>query len=113
MFENTWKVIENCSLGNINNILQEFYKRFVIPFYIPILSLIPFLLIISSKENSNYNRLRLTTFLIGLTIIIFSETTIRFVSEITLNNISLSLIPLISILLLYLYFFNKFKIRKS
>ncbi len=112
MFENSWKTIENCSLGNINNILQEFYKRFVIPFYIPILSLIPFLLIISSKENSNYNRLRSITFLIGLTVIIFSETTIRFVSKTTLHNISLSLIPLALIVLLYLYFFNKFKIHK-
>ena len=60
------KLIENCSIKNINNILKEMYKRFVIPFYIPILSLIPFLLITSSKENLNYNKLRLITFLIGL-----------------------------------------------
>ena len=113
MFKGSYKQIENCSLQNINNILQEFYKRFVIPFYIPILSLIPFLLIISSKESSNYNRLRLITFIIGLLVIIFSETTIRFVSKITSQNIGLSLIPFLSVILLYLILFNKFKNKKT
>ena len=113
MFKGSYKQIENCSLQNINNILQEFYKRFIIPFYIPILSLIPFLLIISSKESSNYNRLRLITFIIGLLVIIFSETTIRFVSKITSQNIGLSLIPFLSVILLYLILFNKFKNKKT
>ena len=113
MFKGSYKQIENCSLQNINNILQEFYKRFIIPFYIPILSLIPFLLIISSKESSNYNRLRLITFIIGLLVIIFSETTIRFVSKITSQNIGLSLIPFLSVILLYLFLFNKFKNKKT
>ncbi len=111
-FKESYKIIENCSLQNINNILQEFYKRFVIPFYIPMLSLIPFLLILSSKESSNYNKLRLTTFLIGLSVIIFSETTIRLVSKTISQNIGLSLIPFISIILLYLFLYNKFKNHK-
>ena len=64
-FEIETNNIENCSIKNIQNILKEFYKRFIIPFYIPILSLIPFLLITTSKENSKYNKLRITTFLIG------------------------------------------------
>ena len=62
-FEKNVKSIENCSYGNIQNIVKEFYKRFIIPFYIPLLSLIPFLLITTSKENSNYNKIRLITFL--------------------------------------------------
>ncbi|MDC6478201.1 LptF/LptG family permease, partial [Candidatus Pelagibacter sp.] len=36
--------IENCSAENLGNILKELYKRIVIPFYIPILMLVPFLL---------------------------------------------------------------------
>ena len=70
------------------------YKRFIIPFYIPILSLIPFLLITSSKENLNYNKLRLITFLIGLFVIIFSETTIRFISKIATQNIGITIVQL-------------------
>ena len=36
-FEKNVKSIENCSYGNIQNIVKEFYKRFIIPFYIPCL----------------------------------------------------------------------------
>ena len=56
------KSIKNCKLDNIENILKEFYKRFIIPLYIPILSLISLLLITLSKENMNYTKLRITTF---------------------------------------------------
>ena len=111
LFKKIYKNIENCSLPNIKNIFKEFYKRFVVPFYIPILSLIPFLLITSSKENSEYSRLRVITFIIGLSIIIFSETTIRFISTVTLQNLSLAMIPIFLILFLYMFLFYKFKLR--
>ena len=48
--------IENCSYQNIHNIYKEIYKRTIIPLYIPLLMLLP-LLIISSKESSNYPKL--------------------------------------------------------
>ena len=108
-FEIETKNIENCTTKNIQNILKEFYKRFIIPFYIPILSLIPFLLITTSKENSRYNKLRITTFLIGFFVIIFSETTIRFISNITMQNFILIVIPLSLLLFFYLFLFYKFK----
>ena len=94
---------------NIDNIFKEFYKRFIIPIYIPILSLIPLLLLILSKENSKYKKLKLITFLIGLLIIVFSESTIRLVSNNSIKNILIILIPFFLILILYLYFLVKFK----
>ena len=106
-FDEKSKNIENCSLANIDNIFKEFYKRFVVPIYIPILSIIPFLLLLLSKENSRYQKLKFTTFLIGLFVIIFSETTIRFVSNNSLQNIFIILIPFILGLILYLYFIFK------
>ena len=112
-FVRTTSDIENCNILNMNNILKEFYKRFVIPFYIPILTLIPFLLILISKENLRYQKLRLTTFLIGLTIIIFSETTIRFISQATIKNISLIIIPMSLLAILYLFLFNKFNTKHN
>ncbi len=110
-FEKIVKNIKNCTYSNKQNIIKEFYKRFIIPFYIPLLSLIPFLLITSSKENPNYNKLRITTFLIGLLVIIFSETTIRFVSEISILDIALMLIPLFLLLSFYIFLFSKFNIN--
>ena len=103
-------LIENCDKNNIKNIIKEFYKRVVIPLYIPLLTLIPFLLIIKSKKKINYLKIRTLTFLIGLIIIIFSETTIRFISEIFLKNLSLVIIPLILIMILYIVYFYKFRL---
>ena len=110
-FETNSKNIENCSAENISNIFKELYKRFVIPFYIPLLSLIPFILILTSKESLNFNKVRIFTFLIGLLAIIFSETTIRLVSNKIFQNISLVVIPLLFILLIYFFLFYKFKLN--
>ena len=103
--------IENCTINNMRNILKEFYKRFIIPFYIPVLSLIPFILIISSKENNNYFKIRIITFALGFFTIVFSETTIRFISNNFIENIFICLIPIAYILFLYLYLFFKFNLQ--
>ncbi len=103
--------IQNCSIENFENILKEFYKRFIIPFYIPVLCLVPFLMVITSKENPNFHKIRLLVFLLGLTIIILSETTIRLISNITIQNFTLVTIPTILLFILYIFLFNKFKIN--
>ena len=110
-FELKVQKIENCSYTNIQNILKEFYKRLVVPFYIPLLSLVPFLMIISSKESPHYNKLRLSTFLIGMMIIIFSETTIRLISKISLYDFVIITIPFVLVLTFYLFLLNKFSVR--
>ena len=106
-------IFRNCNEKNIGNIVKEIYKRFIIPFYIPILCLIPFLLITSSKENLNYNKIRLATFLIGFFAIIFSETTIRFISNLYIQNIGIIISPILIFLLIYFYLFYKFNIQIS
>ncbi|PDH21429.1 MAG: permease [Pelagibacterales bacterium MED-G42] len=102
------KKIPNCSIQNITNIFKEFYKRLIIPLYIPILTLVPFMLIILSKENSNYLRLKILTFLIGLIVIIFSETTIRLISDTIIPNFKIIIIPFCLFLILYITFFYNF-----
>ena len=100
--------IINCNERNKNNIFKELYKRFIIPIYILVLTLIPLLVIILSKEDVKYSRLKLITFLIGLFFIIFSETTIRLISDSIAKNISISLLPFILIIILYSIFLKKF-----
>tara|TARA_B100000963_G_scaffold79592_2_gene67747 strand:- start:2632 stop:3768 length:1137 start_codon:yes stop_codon:yes gene_type:complete len=112
IFNDTIKEIENCNIQNIENLFKELYKRFIIPIYIPLLSIAPFLLILSSKEKSNYTKYRMFTFILGLIIIIFSETTIRLVTEEFLQNLSLLILPFIFILILYINFTKKFNGRK-
>ena len=97
---NTFNV-ENCSSDNLTNIFGELYKRFIIPLYIPILILVSLILILISKEKSNYIKLKLLIFLFGLFIIIFSETTLRFVEDNLLDNIKLILLPFLSTIFFY------------
>lgn len=104
--------IENCSKKNLDNIYQELYKRFIIPLYIPLLALLPFFLILSSKENSNYLRLKVLTFFMGLFFIIFSETTLKMISEFPLNNLLISMIPFLILTILYGIFFFKNNFNK-
>ena len=99
--------IENCSKKNLHNIYKELYKRFLIPFYIPLLVLIPFLLTLSSKENSNYSKLKTTTFMIGIVFIVLSETTTKLISATYLKNIIISLMPFLFLILLYVIFIKK------
>jgi len=99
--------IENCIKKNLQNIYKELYKRLLIPFYIPLLMLIPFLLILSSKENSNYSKLKTITFLVGIFFIVFSETTIKLISTTHFENIVISLMPFVFLIFLYLIFFKK------
>ena len=105
-------LLENCSIKNLQNIYKEIYKRLLIPFYIPLLVLIPFLLILSSKENSNYSKLKTVTFLVGVFFIVFSETTIKLISTTYFENIMISLLPFLFLICLYLLFFKKTNLKQ-
>ncbi len=104
--------VENCNEENLNNILKELYKRIIIPLYIPVLILISLLLIIKSKENTNYIRYRLIIFFIGLSMIVMSEMTIRLINEDFFKNLKIFIIPIFSLITLYLLFLIKFKFIK-
>ena len=108
------KLYPNCSLENLDNNFKELYKRFIIPFYIPLLILISLLAIFKSKEDSSYNTLRSVTYIFGLAILILSETTIRFIGNELLQNIKFIFIPLFLIIIVYLFYIYNFvfKIRK-
>ena len=101
----------NCSSDGIGNIYKELYKRFILPFYVPILILITQLLIIKNKEFKNYSKYKLIIFLLGFLIIIFSESTLKIVENNFIGNLDIILFPLFLILFFYLYFFYLFKFR--
>ena len=108
-------VIENCLPANLNNVIKELYKRFIIPFYIPSLMLAILFLILKSKENVNYLNYRIFIFLFGLSIIISSEMSLRFIESDILDNIKIFIIPVIMMILIYstIYFnLKSFKRKK-
>ncbi len=93
--------VENCSESNLSNIFGELYKRIILPLYIPILILISMLLILITKENTNYVKLKILIFLIGFFTIIFSETTIRFITSNINENIKIIFIPALLIFIFH------------
>lgn len=104
--------IRNCEIKNLDNIISEIYKRLVIPLYIPALMLVSLILIIHSKEKVNYSKFRLLVFLIGFFLIIFSESSLKFVNVFFYNNLTIILIPIVIILFLYFYILVKFNYKK-
>ena len=105
--------VRNCEVKNLDNIIAEIYKRLTIPFYIPALMLVSLMLIIHSKEKVNYSNYRIIIFLIGFLIIVFSETTLRFINDSFYNNLIISMIPIMVTILFYFYFIMKFNFKKS
>jgi len=61
---------------NANEYLNELNRRFILPFYIPLIALISCFLLSSKKENKN-SLLRLFCFVTGVLIIIFAEISLR------------------------------------
>ena len=94
-------VIENCVPTNLNNVIKELYKRFVIPFYMPSLMLVILFLMLKSKENINYFTYRVFVFLFGLSIIVSSEMSLRFIKDNFIENIKIFIIPIIIVILIY------------
>jgi lipopolysaccharide export system permease protein len=99
--------IRNCDLNNLPNVLKELYKRFIIPLYIPIIVLVALLIISTSKENVNYNKYKIVIYFFGFFLIIFSETTIRFVQGTLIDNYKLIIIPFVFLIIIFKFFFLK------
>ena len=101
----------NCSSNGLENIFKELYKRLIIPLYIPVLILITLILILYSKEEKHYSKIKTFIFLINFFIIIFSESSIKFVSEISKDNYALIIIPLTITTILTINFIYQLKIK--
>ena len=86
------------------------------PTYIPVLVLISSLAILKSKEEINYLKSRILIFLFGFSIILISESSLKFVGNNLTNNLKILGIPFLISLILYFNFkYNfiyKFKVNK-
>ena len=112
--ENNSAITLNCNIRNIDNVFKELYKRHIIPLYIPILIIISLIHIINPKEKINFAKYRIYIFILGLFLIIFSETTLRFISSSLFFNVNMVTIPVIIFIFLYILILLKLntKIKK-
>ena len=100
----------NCYKDDPRSIYKELFKRLINPLYIPVLILVSLFLILTSKENIQYNKNKYVIFFVGLSIIILSETSLGYLSNNLTKNILLSTIPLILVLIFYLFLIYNLKL---
>ena len=106
----TKKTLMNCRINNIKISFQETLKRIILPFYLPVLTLIASLIIIKSKDDYEFFQYKLCLFIFGVMTIIISEISIRYSSSNILENIFFISIPILLFFFIYIYF--KIKLKK-
>ena len=89
---------------------KETLKRIILPFYLPVLTLIASLIIIKSKDDYNFFKYKLGLFIFGIITIIISEISIRYSSSSILENAYLVSLPMLLFFFVYVYF--KIKLKK-
>lgn len=92
----------NCQLSTIDEVRQELLRRFYLPFYLPLISLLCATLIIKSKEDKNYHKLKYFLFFFIFFIIVFSELSIKYYFSNIYSVSFFSLFPLIIFTFFYL-----------
>ena len=102
-----------CNNRTVKSISEELYKRSVLPFYTLIIALIAASLVIEPKSKYFSSLHKLNIFLIGVSVIIISQLSLKFF----LNSINITyLILLLPILFVLFYYFmllilTKFKLN--
>ncbi len=102
-----------CHLRTVQSISEELYKRFILPFYTIVISLIGASLIIEPKSKYFFKFHKLNIFLSGIGTLILSQLSLKFF----LNSINIAyfifLLPLILIFIYYLLLliFTKFRLN--
>ena len=104
---------KTCHLRTVKSISEELYKRFIVPFYTLVVSLIGASLVIEPKSRYFLKFHKLNIFLLGIFIIILSQLSLKFFLSSTNLTYLIIFLPLVLILLYYLILliFTKFKLN--
>ena len=100
-----------CNKKTIDPIQRELFKRFLLPFYIPLLALFVSTLILTSKDKFTYSKSKTKVFLGSVLLIIISEMSIRYIGKENLIAMFFTFMPFFLFVLTY-YFMNK-KLKKN
>ncbi|MGL3827104.1 LptF/LptG family permease [Candidatus Pelagibacter communis] len=92
-----------------SEIMRELLKRFVKPFYIPLIAIICCFVIVSSKNKINFKKNNYIVFFVIFIVILFSEALVRYFSETFFHFFIYLIIPLISFTMSYVFFFTRVK----
>ena len=104
--------INNCLFHNLENIYEELYSRLIKPIYIIFLILIALLLILKSKSDHMFRSYKFKIYFSGFITIILIESSSKFINTNILQNLLISLLPIILIIAVYIYFLNELRVKK-
>ena len=104
--------INNCTLKNMENVYKEIYSRIIKPIYIIFLIAVSLLLILKSKSDHTFKAHKFRVYSLGFLFIIFLESSSKFISTNLIQNLFLSMLPFILILMIYFYFLITLRIKK-
>ena len=104
--------LNNCTLMNMINIYKEIYSRLIKPIYITFLISISLLLILKSKSDHAFKTQKFRIYSLGFLSIIFLETSSKFISPNLMQNLFLSMLPIILTMIIYFYFVITLKVKK-
>ena len=96
-----------CGQDSKKDIIQEIFKRFYHPIFIPILCLIACMQIINNKFNKYYVFNKIMIFMFGFFILFSSEILIKYTGNHLVQDIIILIIPNILFLLIYLFVLKK------
>ena len=100
----------NCELSTILVVKQELLRRFHLPIYLPLITLLCGILITKSKEYIHYNRFKYFLFSFIFFIIIFSEISLRYSLINFFSFLFFTTFPVILFIILYIIYSHRKKI---
>ena len=101
-----------CNEDSKISVNQELIKRFYSPFFLPVIALITSILIFRSKDSSKYSQFRIKIFLYVLTLIIFSEISLKYAGLNKFSSLIFLSSPLIIFLINYILMLKKLNLLK-
>jgi len=104
--------ITNCTSNNLENVHKEIYSRLIKPIYVTFLVTISLLLILKSKTDHTFKSYKFKVYSLGFFSIILLESSSKFISINMLQNLLISILPLLLIFIIYFYFLITLKFYK-
>ena len=104
---------KTCKNRKPKSLAEEMYKRLIMPFYTMIISLIAASLIIEPKSNNFIRFHNFNIFSMGVIIITLSQISLRFISITNSLTNAIIFLPIILVLIYYIFLILKTKFKLS
>ena len=102
-----------CDESFINEIKQEFFKRFIKPLYLFSIVLIVSFLLINFKENFIFKSIKSIVFLSSMVGLVVSEISANYFAKNSFYSLTIGFIPVITFLILYLFLIRRFSFNRT